>query len=99
MTSYPLERAVSLPPPPPPPPTMFTCLCCTCNILAGEKKKICMYLIYICVYVCVCERERKEGRKEIFYLMMHSTHYIYDYGKGNMVKDNSDNKRGNTLHG
>ena len=33
------------------------------------------------------------GRKEIFYLTTHSTHYIYGY----MVKDHSDNDRGNTL--
>ena len=32
----------------------------------------------------------KEGRKEMFYLMTHSTQLIYGY----MVKDHSDNKRG-----
>ena len=30
--------------------------------------------IYICMCVCVCE-----GRKELFYLTMHSTHFIYGY--------------------
>ena len=32
-------------------------------------------------------------RKEMFYLTMHSTHFICSY----MVKDHSDSKRGNTL--
>ena len=31
----------------------------------------------------------KEGRKEMFYLMMHSTHFSYGY----MVKDHSDRER------
>ena len=34
-----------------------------------------------------------EGRKEIFYLTMHSTHFIYGY----MVKDHSDSEKGNPL--
>ena len=25
------------------------------------------------------DREREEGRKEMFYLTMHSTHFIYGY--------------------
>ena len=33
------------------------------------------------------------GRKEMFYLTMHSTYFIYSY----MVKDYSDSKKGNTL--
>ena len=33
------------------------------------------------------------GRKEMFYLMTHSTHFIYGY----MVKDHSDCERGNPL--
>ena len=32
------------------------------------------------------------GRKEMFYLTMHSTHFIYGY----MVKDHSDSERGET---
>ena len=36
--------------------------------------------------------ERKE-RKEMLYLMMHSTHFMYGY----MVKDKSDSERGNLL--
>ena len=35
-----------------------------------------------------------EGRKEMFYLMMHSTHFIYGYMASDMVKDS---KRGNPL--
>ena len=33
----------------------------------------------------------------MFYLTMHSTHYIYSYIAQNMVKDHSDSKRGNLL--
>ena len=33
-----------------------------------------------------------KGRKEVFYLTTHSTHFIYG-----MVKDHSDSERGNTL--
>ena len=38
----------------------------------------------------------KEGRKEMFYLTTHSTHYILRlYGVGHMVKDHSDSEKGN----
>ena len=38
----------------------------------------------------------EEGRKEMFYLMMHSTHFTLRlYGIGYMVKDHSDSERGN----
>ena len=37
------------------------------------------------------------GRKEMFYLTMHSTHLIGLYGVGHMVKDHSDSERGNLL--
>ena len=37
------------------------------------------------------EEGRKEGRKEMFYLTTHSTHFILRlYGVGHMVKDHSD---------
>ena len=40
----------------------------------------------------------KEGRKEMFYLTTHSTHFILRlYGVGHMVKDHSDSERGNLL--
>ena len=40
----------------------------------------------------------KKGRKEMFYLTMHSTHFILRlYGVGHMVKDHSDSERGNPL--
>ena len=40
-----------------------------------------------------------EGRKEMFYLMTHSTHlnFLQLYGVGHMVKDHSDSVRGNPL--
>ena len=41
----------------------------------------------------------KEGRKEMFYLTTHSTHFIYGYMASDiiMVKDHSDSERGNLL--
>ena len=44
--------------------------------------------IYIYIYIY--------GRKEMFYLTTHSTHFILRlYGVGHMVKDHSDSERGN----
>ena len=38
------------------------------------------------------------GRKEMFYLTMHSTHfYLRLYGVRHMVKDHSDSEKGNPL--
>ena len=37
--------------------------------------------------------EGKEGRKKMFYLMTHSTHFIYGYITLHMVKDHSDSER------
>ena len=37
-----------------------------------------------------------ERRKEMFYLMMHSTHFIYGYMTSNMVKEHSDSVREET---
>ena len=40
----------------------------------------------------------KEGKKEMFYLIMHSIHfYLRLYGVRHMVKDHTDSKRGNPL--
>ena len=40
----------------------------------------------------------EEGKKEMFYLTTHSTHYILQlYGVRHMVKDHSDRERGNLL--
>ena len=39
----------------------------------------------------------KEGRKDMFYLKTHSTHFIYSYMALDMVKDHSDSKRENLL--
>ena len=43
--------------------------------------------------------KNRKGRKEMFYLMMHSTHFIYAIYmvKDHMVKDHTDSKRGNRL--
>ena len=38
-----------------------------------------------------------EGRKEMFYLTTHSTHFIYGYMASDKVKDHSDNEKGNPL--
>ena len=44
--------------------------------------------------------DEEEGRKEMFYLTMHSTHFIDCYMVSDLVKDHSDSKRGNPLpHG
>ena len=37
-------------------------------------------------------------RKEMFYLMMHSIHFIYGYMASDMVKGHSDSERGNLMH-
>ena len=38
----------------------------------------------------------KEGRKEMFYLTTHSTHFIYGYMTSD-IKDHSDSEKGNPL--
>ena len=38
-----------------------------------------------------------EGRKEMFYLTTHSTHFIYGYMASDWVKDHSDSEKGNPL--
>ena len=38
-----------------------------------------------------------EGRKEMFYLTTHSTHFIYGYMASDMVKDHSDSEKENPL--
>ena len=41
-------------------------------------------------------RDSEIGRKEMFYLMTHSTHfYLRLYGVRHMVKDHSDSEKGN----
>ena len=47
--------------------------------------------------LCYSSRWRKEGRKEMFYLPTHSTHFIYCYMASDMVKDHSDSEKGNPL--
>ena len=39
------------------------------------------YHLCVCIdaYVYACTYVHKEGRKEMFYLMTHSTHFIYGY--------------------
>ena len=52
---------------------------------------------YICHDINLSDYQ-KEGRKEMFYLTTHSTHFIlWLHGVGNMVKYHSDNERGNLL--
>ena len=45
----------------------------------------------------LCSNTDKQGRKEMFYLTTHSTHFIYGYMASDiyMVKDQSDSERGN----
>ena len=43
-------------------------------------------------------KDHLDRRKDMFYLTTHSAHFIYGYMASNiMVKDNSDNERGNPL--
>ena len=43
-------------------------------------------------------KKLNEGRKEMFYLTMHSTHFIYGYMASDIwFKDHSDSKKGNPL--
>ena len=45
-----------------------------------------------------CGDVRNKGRKEMFYLTTHSTHFIYGYmASEHMVKDHSDSEKGNPL--
>ena len=40
---------------------------------------------------------KKEGRKEMFYLMTHNSFYLRLYGVRHVVKDHSESKRRNPL--
>ena len=43
-------------------------------------------------------KRKKEGRKEMFYLTMHSTHFIYGYmASDKWLRNISDNEKGNPL--
>ena len=68
------------------------CLICTFNVIvhAYHDRQ------FLPHPVLPSKRERG-GRKEIFYLTTHSTHFIYGYMASDMVKDHSDNERGNPL--
>ena len=53
---------------------------------------------------CVCLTpilgQNRKGRKEMFYLTTHSTHFILQlYGVRHMVKDHSDSERGRRKEG
>ena len=65
------------------------------------------HLVFTYIYVHQCVKvhnnncheigmevtEPLEGKKEMFYLTTHTTHFIYSY----MVKDHSDSEKGNPL--
>ena len=55
--------------------------------------------LFICIMYHFHHLHANEGRrKEMFYLMTHSTHFIYGYyGVRHMVKGHSDSERGNPL--
>ena len=50
--------------------------------------------IYQVILVFTPSHIGKEGRKEMFYLTMHSTHFIYGYMASDMVKNHSDSETG-----
>ena len=55
----------------------------------SDSLRIYIYIyIYIYTYIHIY-MEREEGRKELFYLTMHSTHLKYSYMESDMVKDYS----------
>ena len=57
-----------------------------------------LFFFFFCVCVCVSVFNLMFLRKEMFYLMTHSTHFILRlYGVRHMVKDHSDSERGNPL--
>ena len=39
------------------------------------------------LFTVIWRRTYRKGRKEMFYLMMHSTHFIYGYMVSDMVKE------------
>ena len=51
--------------------------------------------LHLRLKVCFSLMTPLEGRKEMFYLTMHSTHFIY--GVRHMVKDHSHSEIGNPL--
>ena len=81
------------------------CVCvCVCVCVCGEGGLTISMHVCMCVYVCdgmtscgvfLCPRWKG---KKMFYLTTHSTHFILRlYGVRNMVEDNSDSERENTL--
>ena len=71
------------------------------NMRTGDKESIYRTSLNIRLNIfslLFCDAASIEGRKEMFYLTMHSTHfYLRLYGVRHMVKDHSNSKRGNTL--
>ena len=50
-------------------------------------------MLYVIPYIYVLQKQNKKGR-EMFYLMMHSTHFIYMlHVVRHMVEDHSDSER------
>ena len=51
-----------------------------------------------CIKSGISHLRRKEGRKEMFYLTTHSTHFIYGYMASDIMgKDHYDSEKGNPL--
>ena len=64
------------------------------NVLFNDEHNT----FYLWLYGVGPFRQREEGRKEVFYLTTHTTHFIYGYmDVGHMVKDHSDSERENSL--
>ena len=85
--------------------TLIASVCRVNTILAITQRVMYLSLIlkingcYIQQILDVLNAYQKEGRKEMFYLIMHSTHfYLRLYGVRNIVKHHSDTKKeGNPL--
>ena len=63
------------------------------NVLFNDALNTFYLRLYGVGHMVKNQSDRERGRKEMFYLTMHSTHFIYGY----MVKNHSDRERGNPL--
>ena len=72
------------------------------TLMAGHLRSPLFIILYrLCTPVVVSSDSpftpARERRKEMFHLTMHSTFYLRLYGVRHMVKDHSDNEKGNPL--
>ena len=61
-----------------------------------EIKIVNIHILGVTIF-SLLELRMPSCEREMFYLMTHSTHFIYDYMASDMVKDHSDSEKGNSL--